>query len=168
MECNDLNRRVRYALMLDDADVARMLALADYQASDSDITSWRMKEGEESYQACPPAALRAMLNGLIVQRRGKRDTQDGSPPVKSRESAADNCAVDNNEVLKQLRIALYLKSDDVHALITLGGGKITKGEVGALFRKSSARNYRRCGDQVLRWFLAGLARQRNADSPATQ
>jgi len=69
--------------------------------------------------------------------------------------------IDNNEVLKRLRIALSLKADEVGALINAGGGKLGKSEVNALFRNPSARNYRRCGDQVLRWFLTGLAKKRD-------
>ena len=103
-----------------------------------------------------------MLDGLIIQRRGPRD--DGKTEAVSTvpSDALDNNrdALDNNEVLKQLRIALSLKAEDVHALIKHGGGRLGKSEVNALFRKPSARNYRRCGDQVLRWFLTGLANQR--------
>lgn len=155
MDCNDLNRRVRYALMLDDADVAQILGLAGYQAVEQHVIGWRMKEGQEGHIACPPAALFAMLDGLIIQRRGPRE--DGKTEAQS---TTKRDALDNNDVLKQLRIALSLKSEDVHLLIQQGGGKLAKSEVNALFRKSSARNYRRCGDQVLRWFLAGLANQR--------
>ena len=155
MDCNDLNRRVRYALMLDDADVAQILGLTGYQVEEQQLIGWRMKEGQDGHIACPPAALSAMLDGLIVQRRGPRE--DGKTDAQS---TIQRDTLDNNDVLKQLRIALTLKAEDVHLLIQQGGGKLTKSEVNALFRKSSARNYRRCGDQVLRWFLAGLAKQR--------
>jgi len=33
-------------------------------------------------------------------------------------------------------------------------------EASALFRKPDARNYRECGDQVLRQFIAGLVKRR--------
>lgn len=165
MDCNDLNRRVRYALMLDDADVMQLLSLAAFDTDIDTVTGWRLKEGEPGHLACPPQALRAMLDGLIVQRRGPRE--EGAPSAKAgslgspgQQAAADARQLDNNDVLKQLRIALSLKTDEVFEIIAKGGGKIGKGEVNALFRKPSARNYRRCGDQVLRWFLAGLAAQR--------
>ena len=163
MDCNDLNRRVRYALMLDDADVAQTLDLAGLDAGQHQIVGWRLKEGQDGHIACPPVALIAMLNGLIIQRRGARDDSEAAAvPTTPREAPApDNRDVlDNNEVLKKLRIALSLKAEDVHALIQQGGGKLGKSEVNALFRKTSARNYRRCGDQVLRWFLTGLANER--------
>ena len=169
MDCNDINRRVRYALKLDDADVAEILEISQYSALAQEIAGWRLKEGQEGHRDCPPSALFAMLDGLIIQRRGPRDddklendkTLPSSKAAPRKDALKD--ALDNNHVLKQLRIALSLRAEDVHLLIQQGGGKLGKSEVNALFRKPSARNYRRCGDQVLRWFLTGLARQRGAD-----
>jgi uncharacterized protein YehS (DUF1456 family) len=37
------------------------------------------------------------------------------------------------------------------------GLTVSKTELGAFFRRPSHRNYRDCGDQVLRAFLKGLA-----------
>ena len=180
MDCNDLNRRVRYALMLDDADVVDLFKFSDYPAEIAQVCGWRLKEGEQGHVQCPPEAIKRMLDGLITQRRGVKsetcdnnpsaavattgtNTNDASSKVTSKNGERRNREIDNNDVLKQLRIALSLKVDDVHALISDGGGKLGKSEVNALFRKSSARNYRRCGDQVLRWFLAGLAASRQSD-----
>ena len=167
MESNDLNRRVRYALSLDDADVIDLLRLAAYPGDWGNIGAWRLKEGDEGYLPCPNEALQSMLDGLIIQRRGMREDSKSPSEVEAGTVTAPVSGatmIDNNTVLKQIRIALTLKTDDVHELIQLGGGKLGKGEVNALFRKPAARNYRRCGDQVLRWFLAGLAKQRESGS----
>ena len=181
MDSNDLNRRVRYALMLDDADVIDLLNISAFPAEIEEVSGWRLKEGEQGHVQCPPEALKRMLDGLIIQRRGVQSkpdvnklstadavtsttNNDALEKITSKNEQRGNREVDNNDVLKQLRIALSLKVDDVHALICDGGGKLGKSEVNALFRKSSARNFRRCGDQVLRWFLAGLAVRRQADS----
>jgi len=72
--------------------------------------------------------------------------------------------MDNNLVLKQLRIALSLRSDDVHAILKDGGSALSASEAGALFRKPEARNFRQCGDQVLRQFIAGLVVRRERQS----
>ncbi|MFK7860481.1 MAG: DUF1456 family protein [Granulosicoccus sp.] len=168
MDSNDLNRRLRYALSLDDAAVVDLFRLAEYPIDIDKISAWRLKESDEGYRVCPPEAPLAMLNGLIIQRRGVRDN-DASSTSDNRTTSRivpepKQEFVDNNMVMKQIRIALTLKTDEVHSLILLGGGKLGKSEVNALFRKPLARNYRRCGDQVLRWFLAGLAKQRKADT----
>ncbi|MFK8082618.1 MAG: DUF1456 family protein [Granulosicoccus sp.] len=168
MDINDLNRRVRFALSLDDAEVVDLLRLAEFPGDLVQISAWRLKEGEEGFLPCPPQALQAMLSGLIILRRGKRDDPSPDAPntgaVSRKPPEQVHDFIDNNDVLKQIRIALSLKTDEVHALIERGGGKLGKSEINALFRNPGARNYRRCGDQVLRWFLAGLAQQRKGES----
>jgi len=72
--------------------------------------------------------------------------------------------MDNNVVLKQLRIALSLRSDDIHAILKSGGSAMSVSEAGALFRRPDARNYRQCGDQVLRQFISGLIKRREQNS----
>lgn len=165
MDTNDLNRRIRYALSLDDATAQSLLTLGGHQkVSLEQIAAWRMKETEQGYEQCPGHSIAALLDGLILDRRGPRNGPEETPVKKElRQDAGKAAPLDNNVVLKQLRIALSLRSDDVHALITAGGGRLGKTEVSAFFRKSDARNYRRCGDQVMRWFLNGLASKRGSE-----
>lgn len=188
MDNNDCYRRIRYALQLDDAEAYRLITIGSEQASESItpelVAAWRLKEGEEGFSACPDSAIIAMLNGLVKDRRGPppeakpsdRPATQAAPGVsgvwdnakarKAAQMAEEPLALSNNLILKQIRIALSFKSDDVHDLIVAGGGRLGKNEVGAFFRNPQARNYRRCGDQVLRWFLNGLASRR--DTSGTQ
>ncbi|MBM1106416.1 DUF1456 family protein [Aurantibacter crassamenti] len=62
----------------------------------------------------------------------------------------------NNDVLKKLRVALRLRDDDIIEILQLVDFKISKSELGALFRNEDHPNYRECGDQILRNFLNGL------------
>ncbi len=62
----------------------------------------------------------------------------------------------NNDILKKLRVALHLRDDDIIAILKLVDFKISKAELGALFRKDDHPNYMLCGDQFLRNFLNGL------------
>lgn len=164
MDTNDLNRRIRYALSLDDADAQSLMNLAGYpQVTPEQMAAWRSKETDPGFQICPEESIIALLDGLILDRRGPRNSPDAALQVSEPVAEDDKPAhLDNNTVLKQLRIALSLRTDDVHAMISAGGGRLGKTEVSALFRKTSARNYRRCGDQVMRWFLAGVALQRDS------
>jgi len=156
LDTNDYFRRIRYAIQLDDAEALRLVVLGREKASLDDMAAWRIKEGEDGFTACPDAVVHALLDGLILDRRG--------PPPDAGAKAINRLKqIDNNTVLKQLRIALSLRTDDVCDIIQLGGGCLGKSEVGALFRKSDARNYRKCGDQVARWFLAGLAKRRDSN-----
>jgi hypothetical protein len=62
----------------------------------------------------------------------------------------------NNDILKKLRIALKLKDTDILEILKLSGMELSAAELGALFRAPDHRNYKECGDQVLRRFLDGL------------
>jgi len=62
----------------------------------------------------------------------------------------------NNDILKKLRVALRLRDDDILEILELVDFKVSKSELGALFRNEDHPNYRECGDQILRNFLNGL------------
>jgi len=62
----------------------------------------------------------------------------------------------NNDILKKLRIALKLQDSDIIEILKLVDFEISKSELSAIFRKEGHRNYKECGDQLLRRFLNGL------------
>ena len=62
----------------------------------------------------------------------------------------------NNDIFKKLRVALMLRDDQIVEILELVDFRMSKGEIGNLFRKEDHENYMECGDQVLRNFLNGL------------
>ncbi|MGA3014878.1 MAG: DUF1456 family protein [Bacteroidales bacterium] len=62
----------------------------------------------------------------------------------------------NNDILKKLRVALQLRDDDIIHILSLKDFKISKSELGAIFRKEGHPKYMEAGDQILRNFLNGL------------
>jgi uncharacterized protein YehS (DUF1456 family) len=62
----------------------------------------------------------------------------------------------NNDILKKLRVALHLRDDDIIKILELVDFKITKSELGAIFRREGHPKYMEAGDQLLRNFLNGL------------
>ncbi len=60
-------------------------------------------------------------------------------------------------MLKKLKIALALTSEDMVDILEEAGVTITKSELGALLRKEGHKNYKPCGDRYARNFLKGLA-----------
>lgn len=181
-------RRLRYALRCDDAQTVKMINLGGGRATTAQAAAWRVKETEPEYTPCKAETLVCFLDGLILDRRGPKEAPAANPwPDRSKskqvelsdaslkaaetksgsEDDGDSTPnanaepqMDNNIVLKQLRIALSLRSDSVHAILKAGGSAMSETEASALFRKPGARNYRQCGDQVLRQFIAGLVEQR--------
>ncbi len=62
----------------------------------------------------------------------------------------------NNDILKKIRVALSLRTEDMIHILSLVDFKITKGALGDLFRHEDHPNYVEAGDQILRNFLNGL------------
>jgi len=63
----------------------------------------------------------------------------------------------NNLIFKKLRVALEMREEDIIATLLLADFSMTKSELGALFRNPDHKNYKPCGDQVLRNFVKGLS-----------
>ena len=64
--------------------------------------------------------------------------------------------MDNNDILKKLRVALMLRDDQIVDILQLVDFRMSKGEIGNFFRNADHPKYVECGDQVLRNFLNGL------------
>ena len=62
----------------------------------------------------------------------------------------------NNDILKKLRVAHKLRDTDIVEICALEDVRVSKGELGALFRSEEHPKYKECGDQILRNFLNGL------------
>ena len=62
----------------------------------------------------------------------------------------------NNDILKKLRVALQLRDDQIVEILNLVDFRISKGEIGNLFRNEDHHKYVECQDQILRNFLNGL------------
>ncbi|OEZ00060.1 MULTISPECIES: DUF1456 family protein [Stenotrophomonas] len=146
---NDVLRSIRYMLDLSDGKIAEICALADpaFVVDKADVPGWLRKEDEEGFVACDDRTLAHFLDGLIVLNRG-RDESQPLRPVEKR--------ITNNLVLKKLRVAFELKDVDMHAIFESAGFPVSKPELSALFRQPDHKNFRACGDQLLRNFLKGL------------
>ncbi|MFP4316766.1 MAG: DUF1456 family protein [Desulfovibrionales bacterium] len=146
MTNNDILRRLRYALNLDDVEVLRLFRLGGCSLRGTDLDPLLQKEGEPGFAPCPDRLLRGFLDGLISSRRG------------ARKSAPDDLDVlNNNLILRKIRIALKFKDADMIRILDAGGMTVSKSELSALFRNPEHRNFVLCGDQLLRNFLSGLA-----------
>lgn len=146
---NDVLRSIRYMLDLSDIRVVEITKLADpaFPIEKADVQAYLRKDDDPEYAECSNAVLAHFLDGLIVHCRG-RDESVPPRPVEKR--------VNNNVVLKKLRVAFALKDVDMHDIFESAGFPISKPELTALFRQPGHTNYRVCGDQLLRNFLKGL------------
>lgn len=146
---NDILRRVRYALNINDLAMIGIFSLAGYMMEQTELTDLLKKEEEPGFVDCSNRILEYFLDGLIYSRRGKIEAKPGQEK-KCGESLS------NNAVLKKLRVALELKEEDMLDIMNLAGVRVSKPELTALFRKEGHKNYKECGDQFLRNFIKGL------------
>lgn len=146
MTNNDILRRLRYIFDLDDSQMIAIFGLAKLEVKRGHLVAWLKKEEDPAYQECNDRMLATFLNGLITEKRGKRE----GPQPKS------EMKLSNNAILMKLKIALSLQADDILAILELAEIRISEHELSSFFRKSGHRNYRECKDQVLRKFLKGL------------
>lgn len=146
MNNNDVLRRVRYIFDYNDEKMIAILASADYKVTREKVCNWLKKEEDPMFLSCQDMELAYFLNGLINEKRGKREGTQ--PPVEKR--------LNNNLIFRKLKIALELKDDDVINIMQLADFRIGKAELSAFFRKPGHKHYRECQNQILRNFLKGV------------
>jgi len=146
MDNNDILRRIRYTFDFNDAKMIELFALADKEVSKEQVIKWLSKEGDAQFQSIYDKDLAIFLNGLINEKRGKREGEQPKPEK----------SLSNNIVFRKLKIALNLRDNDILEIFDLADFKGSKNEISAIFRKPGQSQYRQCKDQFLRNFLHGL------------
>jgi len=151
---NDILRRIRYTFDFSDSKMIAIFGLANHEVTRGQVSDWLKKEDDPAYQDCTDIQLAIFLNGLINDKRGKKE---GPQPEPEND-------LTNNIIFRKLRIALDLKADDILDIMELANFSISKHELSAFFRKSDHKHYRNCNDQILRNFLKGIQlKYRNND-----
>lgn len=171
MDNNDRLIRLRYALDIRDIDMVEIFKLGGAELTQEIVKKMLIKsketyryndevddhhdeiEEKEENIKCKNSMLESFLNGFIIFKRGKQDSKPGQ-----NETIVPKDSVNpNNIMLKKLKIALSLTSDDMLNILEKTGVIVTKGELSAIFRKEGHKNYKECGDKYARNFLKGLA-----------
>jgi uncharacterized protein YehS (DUF1456 family) len=146
LKANDCLRRIRYILDLGDKEVIALFAQAEQRVTRAQVIAWLKKDDDPDYQECSDPMFASFLNGLINQRRGRKE---GPQPKPER-------SLNNNIVFRKLKIAFNLQAEDILALMSLADFTISKHELSAFFRRPDHKHYRDCKDQILRNFLMGM------------
>jgi len=146
MTNNDILRRIRYIFDFGDDNMIALFAHAQREVTRAEISDWLKKDEDPAFKECRDIDLASFLNGLIIERRGRRDGPQPEPESH----------LTNNLILTKLKIALAYHSDDMMSVMALAGYRMSTHEMSALFRKPGHKHYRQCLDQILRNFLKGL------------
>jgi uncharacterized protein YehS (DUF1456 family) len=149
MNNNDILGRIRYLFNYSDLQVVELFKLAEYTVDEAAVNNWLKKDDHPQYLEMSDRELATFLNGLIIQKRGKRE----GPQPKPEEELS------NNMILMKLKIALNLKSEEILELFALVDRKVSKPELSSFLRSADHNQYRPLMDQYLRNFLTALQRK---------
>ena len=158
MTNNDILRRVRYIFDFNDDKMITLFGLAECKVTRAEISDWMKKEEDPDYKKLKDVQLATFLNGLIIDKRGKKD---GPQPVPEKN-------LTNNAIFMKLKIALSLQAEDILEIMDLSDFRMSKHELSAFFRKVGHKHYRECKDQILRVFLKGLQMQHRKDDESDE
>lgn len=165
MNNNEILIRLRYALDIKNSDVIEIFRLGGFRFTadqvsgllskewkevSSDIESQDMLSKNEQFVLCSNGMLDGFLNGLIQLKRGPQPNQ-GAPLALAKEKTSMN-----NLLLKKIKVALTLTSEDMLEIFELAEAMVSKGELGNMLRKNDDRKYVECKDNFARKFLKGL------------
>lgn len=154
MQNNDILRRLRYIFSLSDSKMIEIFSHVELSINRAQISNWLKKEEDAEFTVINESKFSAFLDGLIIEMRGK---QEGSSPIQKSK-------LNNNVILRKLKIALNYRDDDVIQVLRLGDFNLSKHELSAFFRNPTHQHYRLCKDQVIRNFLNGLQQKYFANS----
>ena len=146
MTNNEILRRIRYTFDIGDDKLIDIFALTDHVIAAEEISTWTKMETDYAYAECADVKMAIFLNGLIIDRRGKKDGPQPKPEQ----------VINNNIIFRKLKIALNLQADDVLAIMELANVRISKHELSAFFRNTGHKHYRECNNQILHNFLNGM------------
>lgn len=146
MDNNDVLRRIRYTFDFDDSKMIAIFALGGLDVTRAEVSDWLKREDDPEYRKCSDIQLARFLNGLIIEKRGRKDGPQPEPET----------SLNNNIIFRKLKIALNLQADEILTLIKQADFSMSKHELSAFFRRPGHKHYRECKDQVLRYFLKGV------------
>ncbi len=146
MNNNDILRSIRYTFDFGDNVMIDIFGLGGEKVTRADVSNWLKREDDPDYKGLHDIDLATFLNGLIIQKRGKKD---GDQPVSEK-------TLNNNMIFRKLKIALNMKDEDILDILSKVDRHISKHELSAFFRNPTQPQYRPCKDQVLRNFLQGI------------
>jgi uncharacterized protein YehS (DUF1456 family) len=154
MTNNDILKRIRYTFDYSDEQMMAIFDSADYKVTRSLVTDWLKNDDHDEFKEIYDDQLATFLNGLINTKRGKREGPQPKPEK----------VLDNNTILKKLKIALNLKTEDITELFKLAEKPVSSHEVTAFLRNPKQQQFRPFLDQYLRNFLNGLQLKYRKDS----
>ena len=145
MNYNEIIKRLRYILDVDEAVLQECFRLGGCELDIAQVQAY-LSAGDDVAQQCSEEQMSRFLDGLILWRRGPSDKGMRNP-----------VALNNNIILKKIRIALELEARDLDNAFMLADHEISPHEISALFRKPGTKHFVECSDHVFERLMSGLS-----------
>lgn len=149
MNNNDILRRIRYTLDFNDSKMMELFKSGNHEVNRGELSNWLKKEDDDNFQSLNDLMLAVFLNGLIIEKRGKRE---GVIPVPEK-------VLNNNIIFRKLKITFDLKTNDIVEMFGLLDKTISEHEISAFLRNPNKDKYRECNDQYLRNFMSAITKK---------
>jgi uncharacterized protein YehS (DUF1456 family) len=146
LKTNNILKKLCDIEKLDKEQAYEVFKLSGYDLTKDRVEGYLSDDDSKEFLDCGYEALGSFLDGLIIHKRGESNSKKNDTPI----------SLNNNLILKKLRIAYELKEVDLYQIFNTVEIDITKGELNSLFRKEDHKNYRACPDSILSLFLDGL------------
>jgi uncharacterized protein YehS (DUF1456 family) len=146
LKTNDILKKLCIIEGLDLSGAYEVFKLSGYDLTKQRVSGYLSDDDSKEFLDCGYEALGSFLDGLIIHKRGESNSKKNDTPI----------SLNNNLILKKLRIAYELKEVDLYEIFNSVEIDITKSELNSLFRREDHKNYRSCPDSILGLFLDGL------------
>ncbi|BEP29225.1 DUF1456 family protein [Helicovermis profundi] len=147
--------RISNALDFKAADLVKIFKLDQIEMSEDEAELLLQGKNEKHFEY---EDLESFLNGLIVFFRGEKPLKDGQE--KRQPTLVEDVKSINNVILKKMKIALSLNSEDMLQMFKSVQVEISKDKLTTLFRKESHKSYRYCSDVIVIGFLKAVSKRR--------
>jgi len=147
LSTNDILYRIKKALSLNEEEMLEAYALESFAMDQAQLNALLIKRHDKGFKVCSYEELGVFLDGLVTLKRGPS-------PKKVDENAV--VTLNNNLILKKLRIALELKEAEIEIIFGLADISLSKQQLSSLFRNENHKNFKLCSDALLSAFIEGL------------
>ena len=90
MSNNDVLKKLRVALHLRNDEISEILALSGFTITRSELNALFRKDDHPNFKKCGDQILRKFLDGLIIYKRGARDTPKSEKPKDTSDKKNSN------------------------------------------------------------------------------
>ena len=147
MKPSEIIKQIKDALNLNRAQILHLYELEDFYMSKERLDSILKNPSKKGAKSATYEELGVFLDGLISLKRGKS---------KKNKNDNEEIVLDNNLILKKLRVALNLKEYEIALIFELADFKISNSAIKDLFRNQNHPKFKECDNKTLKAFLEGL------------